>query len=121
MSVLEALCRKNDVRLADGVDMTGTAETTEGYSGAELESVLLAAGAIAMDDDRKLVEAQDLAQAVADLIPSRDTRMLSYMELLAVFESSARRMLPERYRDMTTTEVQTRLDVLMEQLGSRVR
>jgi len=98
-----------------------TAENTAGYSGAELESVLLAAGAIAMDADRQAIEVDDLTLAVADVIPSRDTRMLAYMELLAVFESSARRMLPERYRDLNTADVQAQLDALREQLGSRVR
>ena len=42
------------------------------------------------------------------------------MELLAVFESSSRRMLPERYQGMSTEEVQARLDVVRAQLGQRV-
>jgi hypothetical protein len=47
--------------------------------------------------------------------------MLAYMELLAVFESSSRRMLPERYQDMSTEDVQARLDALKAQLGHRIR
>ena len=42
------------------------------------------------------------------------------MEMLAVFESSSRRMLPERYRDIPTEEVHTRLDQLRMALGRRV-
>ena len=46
-------------------------------------------------------------------------RQLEYMEMLAVFESSARRMLPERYRDLPTEEVHAKLDTLRMQLGRR--
>ena len=33
-----------------------------------------------------------------DYLPSRDVQMLEYMELLAVFEASNRRMLPQEVR-----------------------
>ena len=59
-------------------------------------------------------------RAVLDVVPSRDVRMLEYMELLAVFEASSRRMLPERYRGLNTQEVQARLDVVRGLLGARV-
>ena len=36
----------------------------------------------------------DLPRAIDDYLPSRDVKMLEYMELLAVFEASNRRMLP---------------------------
>jgi hypothetical protein len=45
--------------------------------------------------------------------------MLEYMELLAVFECSAKRMLPERFQHLSTEEVQQRLDALRMQLGRR--
>ena len=47
--------------------------------------------------------------------------MLEYMELLAVFEASARRMLPERYADMDTGTVQEQLDHLRMKLGRRAQ
>jgi len=96
------------------------ADATEGRSAAEIEAVVLAAGNLAAWDGRAHVGADDLARAAADVVPSRDTRMLSYMELLAVFEASSRRMLPARFQDLSTEDVQTRLDVLKHQLGSRV-
>jgi hypothetical protein len=43
------------------------------------------------------------------------------MEMLAVFESSSRRMLPERFQSMETEMVQQRLDELRGLLGRRVR
>jgi hypothetical protein len=97
------------------------AEHTAGYSSAELELVMLAAGGVADDAGRLEVTEADLDAATSDVIPSRDTRMLAYMELLAVFESSSRRMLPERYQDMSTEDVQARLDALKAQLGHRIR
>ena len=118
-AVLEALTRKNKLTLAEDADLDAAAEGTEGYSGAELESVLLAAGANAAEADQETIRAEDLARAVEDVIPSRDTRMLEFMEMLAVFESTNRRMLPERYQSLDTDDVHQRLDALRIQLGRR--
>ena len=117
--ILQALVRKNKLTLDDDVSFDGAVEATDGYSGAELEAVLLAAAALAGEDDQEQLSQTHLDQAVADVIPSRDTRMLEYMELLAVFESSSRKMLPERYQHMDTGEVQQRLDQLQALLGRR--
>lgn len=117
--ILQALVRKNGITLADGASLEPVAAGTVGYSGAELEAVLLAAVGLAAVAERDAVSADDLARSVADVIPSRDTRMLEYMEMLAVFECSARRMLPERYVDLDTSEVLARLDTLKAQLGRR--
>ena len=120
-SILAASQRKNGITLAEGVGLNAVAGQTKGYSSAELEAVLLAALSIANDDGRNAVTAADLESATQDVIPSRDTRMLSYMEMLAVFESSSQRMLPERFQSMSTRDVQTRLDELRGLLGRRVR
>ena len=120
-SILSASQRKNGISLADGVDLRSTAVATDGYSSAELESVLLASLGVANDDGRIEVTSTDLETATNDVIPSRDTRMLAYMEMLAVFESSSQRMLPERFQSMTTEAVQQRLDELRALLGRRVR
>ena len=118
--ILAALSRKSKLTLEPGIDLTEAGRGTEGYSSAELESVLLAAASNSAEEDREIVSTADLARAVTDVIPSRDTRMLQFMELLAVFESSSRRMLPERYQDMNADEVQRRLDALRVTLGRRV-
>jgi hypothetical protein len=81
--------------------------------------VLLVASGLAADHERPM-SSEDLTTAVGDVIPSRDTRMLEFMEMLAVFESSSRRMLPERFAELSTEQVQQRLDELREKLGSRV-
>jgi len=117
--ILKALIRKNKLQLVDDIGFDGVADATEGYSGAELEAVLLAASNRAAEADHERITQEDLDQAAADVIPSRDVRMLEYMELLAVFEASAKRMLPERYRELDTAVVLERLDALKRQLGRR--
>jgi SpoVK/Ycf46/Vps4 family AAA+-type ATPase len=117
--ILEALVRKNKVEMAENIDYAHVVEASEGYSGAELEGVLLASVNLAGEDDIDVVSQAHLDQAADDVIPSRDTRMLEFMEMLAVFESSSRSMLPERYKDVSTEEVQQRLDELRMLLGRR--
>jgi len=120
LAILEALIRKNKLTVAQNVDLSAVAEKMEGYSGAELESVLLRAGGVAAVDERDELTDKDLSTAVGDVIPSRDTRMLEFMEMLAVFESSSRRMLPQRFKEIPTEEVHARLDQLRLALGHRV-
>ncbi len=117
--IFEALARKNRLGTAPDLELGPAAEATQGYSSAELESVILAASAAAAEEDREVITTADLIRAVEDVIPSRDTRMLEFMEMLAVFESSNQRMLPDRFRGLTTEAVQARLDVLRAVLGAR--
>jgi transitional endoplasmic reticulum ATPase len=120
LAILQAITRKNKLDLADGIEWAPVVDGTTGYSGAELESVLLAAARLASIEDREELTQADLVQAVKDVIPSRDTRMLEFMEMLAVFEASARRMLPARHSELSTEEVHARLDKLRMALGGRV-
>ncbi len=119
--ILEALVRKNKLDVIEEIDWAVAVENTEGYSGAELESVLITAANLAADDDQTTIGQPHIDQASKDVIPSRDSRMLEFMEMLAVFECSAKRMLPDRYKDLTTDEVHKQLDLLRAQLGSRAR
>jgi len=117
--ILQASGRKNQLIFQDGVQLETAAEATDGYSSAELEAVLLAAATKATEAGFDAVRQEDVDAAVADVVPSRDARMLAFMEMLAVFESSSRRMLPERFRNLSTDDVLQRLDLLREQLGRR--
>ena len=98
VAILQALIRKNKLTLDEAANLTSISATTGGYSGAELESVLLVANRFAAQRSATAIRDEDLHEAVRDVIPSRDTRMLEYMELLAVFE--AKRMLPERFQGL---------------------
>lgn len=119
-AVVRAVLRRSELPLGEGVALEGAVAAVKGYSAAEIEAVVLAATNFAAWDARTSISAADLERACADTIPSRDVRMLEFMEMLAVFESSARRMLPERFATLGTPEVLARLDVLRMQLGTRV-
>jgi AAA+ superfamily predicted ATPase len=118
--VTEAVVRKARLGLDAGATLDGVVAGSAGYSAAEIEAVMLAAANFASRDGRESLSEGDLSRAVGDVIPSRDQRMLEYMELLAVFESSSRSMLPDRYQGLTTQQVQDRLDLVRAQLGSRI-
>ncbi len=119
-AVVRAVLRRGELPLGEGTPLDAVVTAVKGYSAAEIEAVVLAATNFAAWDARTTIGVEDLTRACADSIPSRDVRMLEYMEMLAVFESSARRMLPERFASLATPEVLARLDVLRAQLGSRV-
>ena len=120
VAILQALIRKNKLTLDEAANLTSISATTGGYSGAELESVLLVANRFAAQRSATAIRDEDLHEAVRDVIPSRDTRMLEYRELLAVFEASSKRMLPERFQELTTPEIQAKLDKLRASLGRRL-
>jgi SpoVK/Ycf46/Vps4 family AAA+-type ATPase len=92
-----------------------------GYSNADVEAVILMANDDAAREDGgdAEVKASHLVGAARDYFPSRDVELLEYMELLAVFESSSRRLLPARYANMTPEELDARLRLLRATVGSR--
>ncbi|GMO58743.1 MAG: ATP-dependent zinc metalloprotease FtsH [Treponemataceae bacterium] len=53
-----------DVKLEGGVDLTGIARTTSGFSGADLANVINEAALLAVRNGRKLVKMEDLDAAV---------------------------------------------------------
>ncbi len=118
--IVDVLVRRAGLTLEEDADLQLVASETAGRSAAEIEAVVIAAGNFAAWEDRARVSQADLRRAVQDVVPTRDTRMVEYMELLAVFEASARRMLPARLDGLATAEVQARLDRLRAMLGARV-
>jgi ATP-dependent 26S proteasome regulatory subunit len=92
-------------------------EKLVGYSNADLEAVVMLANDYAKEGDP--VGPAELDRAVIDYMPARDSTMLEFMELLAVFEASNRRMLPKKYADVPIEELQRRLAALRAQVGNR--
>lgn len=114
--IFRALLHKNRVN-ADLPDLSQALVVTEGYSGAELEAVVLLADQTAALRGSDVVSADDLVAAIDDFIPNRNRRMIEFMELLAVFECSSRRLLPEVYSKIDTESLQERLEELKAGLG----
>jgi transitional endoplasmic reticulum ATPase len=114
--VLAALLRRHAI--AHDIDWPRDRAVSEpliGYSNADLEAVCLLAHDLAEQQSGR-VTAEIFQQAVADYLPPRDTRMLEYMELLAVFETSRRSLVPERLRHLSGTELNERLRALRSEL-----
>src|SRR5438067_970572 len=120
-NVVRASVRKN--RIATDVDFNSIRDAFSkklvGYSNADVEAVILMANDDAARDSSASVSADQFVAAAADYFPSRDTELLEYMELLAVFESSSRRLLPEKYAHITPEELDLRLRTLRATVGSR--
>lgn len=121
--VAKALLRKNKIKT--DVDLTtirdGFSSKLVGYSNADIEAVLLLANEDAAREDGGDAPVLDkhFLRAAVDYFPSRDAELLDYMELLAVFESSSRRLLPAKYASITPEDLDARLRHLRAIVGSR--
>ncbi|HEX8335601.1 MAG TPA: ATP-binding protein, partial [Pyrinomonadaceae bacterium] len=122
-TVARALVRKNKVRTeADFAAIRdGFSRKLVGYSNADIEAVVLMANDDAAREagGEAPVEAAHFECAASDYFPSRDAELLEYMELLAVFEASSRRLLPPKYAGLTPEELDARLRQLRLTVGSR--
>lgn len=109
VAILQSLLDR--YRLADSNAKPGAldapAQRMIGYSNADIEAVVLLAKSMA--DDALPLRAETLAAAIDDYLPSRDSAMIEYMNLLAVFEASRRQWLPALYRDMTPETLTAKL------------
>jgi SpoVK/Ycf46/Vps4 family AAA+-type ATPase len=121
VGILQAQFRKNKVAVeVEFPRDQALAEPLIGYSNADIEAVvLLAADHAAGRGAEARVTVEDLRLATADYLPASDQQMLQYMELLAVFEASNRRMLPKKYSGIPIEELQAKLAQLRAQVGSR--
>jgi len=121
--VAKALLRKNKIKT--DVDLSSIRESFSsklvGYSNADIEAVLLLANEDAARESGgdAPVLASHFERAAIDYFPSRDVELLEYMELLAVFESSSRRLLPAKYASLTPEELDTKLRHLRAIVGTR--
>jgi transitional endoplasmic reticulum ATPase len=121
--IAAAVMRKNKIHT--NVDLPsireGFSRKLIGYSNADIEAVILMAnddaGQGSGDDPEVLPE--HLLNAASDYFPSRDTDLLEYMELLAVFEASSRRLLPPKYASTTPAQLDARLRELRATVGNR--
>jgi SpoVK/Ycf46/Vps4 family AAA+-type ATPase len=124
-NVARAVVRKN--RIKTDVEFASIRESFSqklvGYSNADVEAVLLMANDDAAREaapgEEPPVTTDHLVRAAADYFPSRDAELLEYMELLAVFEASSRRLLPAKYASMTPEELDLRLRALRVIVGNR--
>ncbi|HET8775846.1 MAG TPA: AAA family ATPase [Thermoanaerobaculia bacterium] len=120
-NIARAQVRKNRVKTSvDFAAIRGAfSSRLVGYSNADIEAVVLMALDDAARDGQAEVSEERFIRAAADYFPSRDAELLEYMELLAVFEASSRRLLPPKYANVTPEELDLRLRTLRAIVGGR--
>jgi ATP-dependent 26S proteasome regulatory subunit len=124
LAIASAVNRKNRLDISQEVlEKSGIWRLMLGYSAADIEAVLLLAHETAAKEtqtEKKVVITSEVLQAAfGDYFPSRDATMLKFMELLAVFECSNRKLLPEKYAAMSAEELQSELETLRMVVGNR--
>jgi AAA+ superfamily predicted ATPase len=93
--MLRVMAAKNRVKLAEGA--LPPVDPSRQLSGADLESVVLAARRRALAAGREQVERDDVEAALTSFIPSAQGLEKEIQELVAVIECTEREFLPEKW------------------------
>ena len=111
-AIVKAILSRYDAKCSiDWPNASSLFEKLDGYSNADLEAVALLALEFAQRANGDITP-QIFEEAVKDFMPPQDTLMIQFMEMLAVFETSRRSMLPTRFQSMTPEEVHEKLSAL---------
>jgi len=95
VAILQALQQR--YRIPGKPDWEAAARRTDGYTGAELESVVLKAWELAEDGGRNEVSAADVEGALTRIRPS--TAQVEFMTDLAILECDDKDVLPPEFQD----------------------
>jgi len=116
------------VKLAPG--LPGPVDLSLGLSGADIESVVLAArrkglerAADAGQPSPDTISAEDLKAALDDFMPSAQGLEKEMQEIAAVLECTEKRFLPDRWKDKVNepggrSRLQERLAAIRDVIGS---
>lgn len=96
-AMFKAMAKKNKVQLAENA--LPEVSPNRQLSGADLESILLAARRKALTANRQILERADLEAALEEFIPSAQGLEKELQELAAVLECTERGFLPPTWRD----------------------
>jgi AAA+ superfamily predicted ATPase len=94
--MIKVMAKKNKTSLAAGAVPEGLA--ARGLSGADIESIVLAAKRTALTQGRDGLTREDLEAAINDFIPSAQGLEKEKQELAAVLECTSMSFLPEVWR-----------------------
>jgi len=126
-AMFSAMARKIRVRLAAG--LPGPIDLELGLSGADIESIVLAARRRGLERNAETglappeeIPAADLEAALANFIPSAQGLEKELQEIAAVLECTERRFLPPRWQESVARpggrgRLQERLAAIREVLG----
>lgn len=108
MDVLSALLRREKLDDSETAAIRdAVAKKLVNFSQAELETIVLMASGETHRNGKSALEA--MKWAVSEFLPTRDSAMITLMELLAVSETSRRSMLPQEYRTIDSDSLNTRI------------
>jgi AAA+ superfamily predicted ATPase len=103
-AMFAAMANKSRVKLAPG--LPGPVDLELGLSGADIESIVLAArrrslerAADAGEPPPESITAEDLQAAIADFLPSAQGLEKELQEIAAVLECTEKRFLPDHWRE----------------------
>ena len=127
-AMFTAMARKCKVKLAPG--LPGPVDLSLGLSGADIESVVLAArrkglerAADAGQSVPDMIAAEDLRAALDDFMPSAQGLEKELQEIAAVLECTEKRFLPARWKEQVSkpggrAHLQERLAAIREVISS---
>jgi AAA+ superfamily predicted ATPase len=127
-AMFTAMARKCRVKLAPG--LPGPVDLGLGLSGADIESVVLAARRKGLDRAADAgqpvpdtITAEDLKAALDDFMPSAQGLEKEMQEIAAVLECTEKRFLPDRWKEQVgqpggRSRLQERLAAIREVIGS---
>jgi SpoVK/Ycf46/Vps4 family AAA+-type ATPase len=120
-AMFTAMARKCRVKLAPG--LPGPVDLALGLSGADIESIVLAARRKGLDRATDTITAEDLAAALDDFMPSAQGLEKEMQEIAAVLECTEKRFLPDRWKEKVgqpggRSHLQERLAAIREVIGS---
>jgi AAA+ superfamily predicted ATPase len=127
-AMVVAMARKAKVKLAAG--LPGPIDLSLGLSGADIESVVLAAKRKGLDRASaagqpapEVISVEDFREALADFMPSAQGLEKEMQEIAAVLECTEKRFLPERWREEVgkpggRARLQERLSAIRDIVGS---
>jgi SpoVK/Ycf46/Vps4 family AAA+-type ATPase len=95
--MFRVMSKKNKTRLADGA--IPEVSPKRQLSGADLESILLAARRKSLTAGREVIERPDLESAIEEFIPSSEGLEKELQEIAAVLECTERNFLPPVWRE----------------------
>lgn len=107
--LFRAMARKTGVTVDLPSFSSVLPESAKGFSGADIEAVMVRSKFRALAAGREEVSREDLESVLADFVPPSYPLEIELQNLVAVQECTSRELLPEKYRDMDRDVISRRV------------